>query len=139
MYNLVTEVFNCIPIVNVINKKVMVVHGGLPSEDNVTLDTIRKLDRFRQPPKEGLMSDLLWADPQPFPGRGPSKRGLGFSYGPDITKKFLEANGLDLLIRSHEVKDEGSEIANDGKWITVFSAPRYWFLLFFSLIWERGD
>lgn len=108
----------------------MVVHGGLPSQDGVTLDDIRQLDRFRQPPKEGLMSDLLWADPQPFNGRAPSKRGLGFGFGPDITQAFLTNNGLDLLIRSHEVKDEGYEIAHNGKCITVFSAPRYWYASF---------
>lgn len=28
-------------------------HGGLFSEDNITLDDIRKTDRNRQPPEEG--------------------------------------------------------------------------------------
>ena len=39
-------------------------HGGLLSEDGVTLDDIRNLKRNRQPPEEGIMCDLLWSDPQ---------------------------------------------------------------------------
>jgi serine/threonine-protein phosphatase 5 len=35
------------------------------------------VDRFREPPDEGIMSDALWSDPQPFMGRGMSKRGVG--------------------------------------------------------------
>jgi len=71
------------------------------------------------------MSDLLWADPQPLPGRAPSKRGMGFAFGPDYTRGFLERNGLKLLVRSHEVKDEGYVEEHGGKCITVFSAPNY--------------
>jgi len=66
------------------------------------------------------MSDILWSDPQPFPGRGPSKRGVGQSFGPDITARFLAANDLTLVIRSHEVQDEGYQHIHAGKLITVF-------------------
>lgn len=56
-------------------KRYFVVHGGLFSKDDVTLDEIRKIERFgRQPGQEGLMCELLWTDPQDAPGRGPSKR-----------------------------------------------------------------
>jgi diadenosine tetraphosphatase ApaH/serine/threonine PP2A family protein phosphatase len=43
-----------------------VVHGGLPSDDKVTLDDIKKIDRFIQPHGENLLTDLLWSDPQPM-------------------------------------------------------------------------
>ncbi|CAB1325085.1 unnamed protein product, partial [Coregonus sp. 'balchen'] len=38
------------------------VHGGLSPEIH-TLDDIKKLDRFKEPPAFGPMCDLLWADP----------------------------------------------------------------------------
>ncbi|KAJ9172864.1 hypothetical protein P3X46_016060 [Hevea brasiliensis] len=122
---LFAEVFCCLPLAHVINDKVFVVHGGLFSVDGVKLSDIRAIDRFCEPPEEGLMCELLWSDPQPYPGRGPSKRGVGLSFGVDVTEKFLLENNLDLVVRSHEVKDEGYEIEHDGKLITVFSAPNY--------------
>ncbi|KAL7129111.1 hypothetical protein ABFS83_13G041700 [Erythranthe nasuta] len=122
---LFAEVFCCLPLAHVINQKVFVVHGGLFSVDGVKLSDIRAIDRFCEPPEEGLMCELLWSDPQPQLGRGPSKRGVGLSFGGDVTKRFLQDNNLDLVVRSHEVKDEGYEIEHDGKLITVFSAPNY--------------
>ncbi|XP_057536294.1 serine/threonine-protein phosphatase 5 isoform X1 [Amaranthus tricolor] len=122
---LFAEVFCCLPLAHVINEKVFVVHGGLFSVDGVKLSDIRAIDRFCEPPEEGLMCEVLWSDPQHLPGRGPSKRGVGLSFGPDVTERFLQDNNLDLVVRSHEVKDEGYEIEHDGKLITVFSAPNY--------------
>ncbi|KAH7642321.1 serine/threonine-protein phosphatase 5 [Dermatophagoides farinae] len=125
MYDLFTEVFECLPLAHCLNKKILVMHGGLFSKDNVKLDDIRNFDRFRQPPEDGLMCDILWSDPMPAEGRQPSKRGVGCQFGPDITENFLKLNNLDYIIRSHEVKDNGYEVAHGGKCITVFSAPNY--------------
>ena len=61
---LFTECFNLLPLAACIEKKILVVHGGLCSEDHVTLEGIRKINRRREPPIEGPMCDLLWADPQ---------------------------------------------------------------------------
>lgn len=120
-----TEVFNWLPLAAVIHDSVFVTHGGLSTTKDVTIADIAAIPRGREPPESGLMSDLMWADPQPQPGRSPSKRGVGFAFGPDITAAFLEQNGLSLLIRSHEVKDEGYVVEHGGKCITVFSAPNY--------------
>ncbi|KAL0079741.1 Metallo-dependent phosphatase-like protein [Phycomyces blakesleeanus] len=127
MFKIFSETFNSLPLAHVIGNKILVVHGGLFSRDDVTLDDIRKIDRLalRQPGNDGLMCELLWSDPQPQPGREPNKRGVGIQFGPDVTKAFLERNGLDMLIRSHEVKEEGYVIEHDGKCVTVFSAPNY--------------
>jgi serine/threonine-protein phosphatase 5 len=125
IFDLFLELFQHLPLAATIEQKVFVTHGGLPVTPGVTLDDIRNVRRGCEPPESGLMSDLLWSDPQPFPGKAPSKRGVGYSFGPDITEAFLEHNNLSLLVRSHEVKDEGYLVEHGGKTITVFSAPNY--------------
>ena len=85
-------------------------HGGLPKVDNIMLEDIRKLDRFLEPGEGSTLTDLLWADPQDAPGRGTSKRGTSAQFGPDITAEFCKQNGLDYIIRSHEVKEKGPRI-----------------------------
>ncbi|XP_039181065.1 serine/threonine-protein phosphatase 5 [Crotalus tigris] len=125
MFELFSEVFEWLPLVHCINGKVLIMHGGLFSEDGIMLDDIRKIERNRQPPDSGPMCDLLWSDPQPQNGRSVSKRGVSCQFGPDVTKSFLESNHLDYIIRSHEVKAEGYEVAHEGKCVTVFSAPNY--------------
>ncbi|CBJ28105.1 conserved unknown protein [Ectocarpus siliculosus] len=122
---LFAEVFCWLPLAATLDGGVFVTHGGLPAEDSCKLDDIAAVRRGREPPDSGIMSDLMWSDPQPFTGRSPSKRGVGMAFGPDVTKAFLEGNDLKLLVRSHEVKEEGYLVEHDGKCITVFSAPNY--------------
>ena len=76
-FELFSEAFNLLPLAACLQKKVLCVHGGLFSDDDVTLDMIRAIDRNQQPPESGLMSELLWSDPQKQMGRAPSKRGVG--------------------------------------------------------------
>ena len=53
MIDLFTEVYNRLPLCHCLNRKVLVMHGGLFSKDGVTLDDIVKTERFRQPPEDG--------------------------------------------------------------------------------------
>lgn len=72
------------------------------------------------------MMEMLWTDPQEETGRGPSKRGVGMQFGPDITKRFCENNGLEAIIRSHEVRMDGYEVQHDGRCITGKLNQHYW-------------
>ncbi len=101
MYDIFSEVFRALPLATTINEKVFVCHGGLFQKDHVLLKEIAEIDRFTEPPQDGIFSDLLWADPTESNGRAPSKRGVGMSFGPDITRSFLQDNGLELIVRSH--------------------------------------
>ncbi|ODV86685.1 hypothetical protein CANARDRAFT_27103 [[Candida] arabinofermentans NRRL YB-2248] len=122
-----SESFNLLPYATLIGQEYLVMHGGLFSDDNVTINDIRKINRLnnKQPSRQGIEMELLWTDPQFENGRSMSKRGLGIQFGPDITKKFCDSNNLKCIIRSHEVRMNGYEIEHDGYLITVFSAPNY--------------
>lgn len=131
IFNLFSEFFQSLPLAYVLDgtsepngRKAFIVHGGLFSKDGVTLADINALNRNCEP-DSGLMAEMLWSDPQEEEGWGPSKRGIGVAFGPDVTHRFLDNNGLDLVIRSHEMKEEGYEVAADGRLITIFSAPNY--------------
>ena len=126
LYDLFCEAFRLLPLCHLINGAVFVVHGGLFSKDDVTLKDIRKLNRYCEPKglqgSEALICDMLWSDPQHCQGRAPSKRGgcgVGIAFGPDVTERFLLKNSLKMIIRSHEKKRKGYEIAHNGKLITV--------------------
>jgi len=143
-YKLFAHVFTALPLATLVNatkapqqkgdailspqglKRFFVVHGGLFSKDDVTLDDIRQINRIgRQPGQEGILCELLWTDPQELPGRGPSKRGVGIAFGPDVTKRWCTLNGVTGIIRSHEVRQDGYAVEHAGLCTTVFSAPNY--------------
>eukprot|EP00818_Percolomonas_sp_WS_P001986 CAMPEP_0117444500 /NCGR_PEP_ID=MMETSP0759-20121206/5276_1 /TAXON_ID=63605 /ORGANISM="Percolomonas cosmopolitus, Strain WS" /LENGTH=487 /DNA_ID=CAMNT_0005236575 /DNA_START=39 /DNA_END=1499 /DNA_ORIENTATION=+ len=126
IYDLFQEVFNLLPLAITINSKVLVLHGGIGFEkDGVTLDDIAKVDRNREIPDSGIMTDILWSDPSKANGRHPSQRGVSRAFGPDVSRHFMENNGLDLVIRSHEMKMDGYEIEPEVNLVTLFSAPNY--------------
>lgn len=125
-----SESFGALPLASLINREYLCMHGGLFSNDKVSLKDIKSINRFpsngsTQPPKEGLAMELLWTDPQEINGRSPSKRGIGMQFGPDITERFCLNNKIRKIIRSHEVRMNGVEHEQKGRLITVFSAPNY--------------
>eukprot|EP01133_Synstelium_polycarpum_P014506 gene14506-17121_t len=126
IYDMFAELFSWFPLAFVLDESYLVVHGGLFGRDGVTLDDIRKINRNSPDTKDNeLVQCLLWSDPQANPGIAPSSRGVGVYFGPDVTRKFLKENNLCGVIRSHEVKQDGYQIDDEGAVITIFSAPNY--------------
>ncbi|KAI0978051.1 hypothetical protein GJ496_007732 [Pomphorhynchus laevis] len=123
MFKLFTEIFNYLPLCYDLNNAAAVMHGGLFSSTDVTLDDVGKIDRNRQPPDTGIITDILWFDPCQEIRRHPSRRGLGLQFGPDVTGKFCKKDKLKYIIRSHEMQLEGVNVMHDKQCITVFSAP----------------
>ncbi|EAN99022.1 putative ser/thr protein phosphatase [Trypanosoma cruzi] len=134
VFRLVQRCFCALPLATIIGKKVFVVHGGLPRRKGVNIEDISRIQRFRQipmpdysqPEEDEIFQDLLWSDPvEDLQGWRESPRGAGVVFGADVTQEFLQNNGLELVIRSHEECLRGYEEHHDGKLLTVFSASNY--------------
>ncbi|XBW34538.1 hypothetical protein QEN19_000088 [Hanseniaspora menglaensis] len=126
LFELFQDSFQSLPLCVCVNNDYLIMHGGLMSNPETSLDEILEVNRFSEPGNVGLFHDLLWTDPtDETDDLGPSKRGLGFSFGKSITSAFLKFNNLKKIIRSHELKEHGIDYSHDKQLITVFSAPNY--------------
>jgi len=128
-FELFVATFKYLPLVTIINNNVVVLHGGIPPYSNFDIRTMTDLD-FIDPNESNedyaeTFDYILWSDPGKSNGCYPNRRGAGIEWGPDHTANFLRANNFSLIIRSHEVKDEGYEYAHGGRVLTVFSASVY--------------
>jgi len=120
-----TELFNCLPVAAVIDEKIFCMHGGL-SPDLRNLNQIKEISRPIEIPDSGLLCDLLWSDPdKEIQDFEESDRGVSVIFGEKVVQEFNRKNDLDLIIRAHQVVDEGYEFFANRQLITIFSAPNY--------------
>ena len=101
-------------------------HGGI----SPSLRFINEINDIKRPcdvPEQGLICDLLWSDPNPEKNIGwtPSDRGVSYLFGKNELEDFLERNNINVLVRAHQVVEDGYEFYCGRKLITIFSAPKY--------------
>ena len=101
--------FNYLPIAAVIDERILCMHGGLSKE----LTDLSQINQVSRPtsdiPDSGLLCDLLWSDPDNTNGWGPNDRGVSWTFGADVVRKFCAKHELDLICRAHQVVEEGYE------------------------------
>lgn len=120
-----TELFNYLPVAALIDEKILCMHGGL-SEHLKNYSSINEISRPTDIPDSGLLCDLLWSDPdKDVLDFGENDRGVSVVFGEKIVQDFNKKNDLDLIIRAHQVVDEGYEFFAQRQLITIFSAPNY--------------
>ncbi|KAI1504124.1 Metallo-dependent phosphatase-like protein [Biscogniauxia marginata] len=138
IYDACMDSFCSLPLAAIMNKQFLCIHGGLSPELH-TLDDLRNIDRFREPPTQGLMCDILWADPLEDFGQEKTNeyfmhnhvRGCSYFFSYPAACSFLERNNLLSIIRAHEAQDAGYRMYRKTRTtgfpsvMTIFSAPNY--------------
>ena len=120
-----TDLFNWLPVAAIIDDKILCMHGGL-SPELKNLQNITDISRPTDIPDTGLLCDLLWSDPdKDCVEYDENDRGVSVIFGEKIVQDFNKKNDLDLIIRAHQVVDEGYEFFAQRQLITIFSAPNY--------------
>jgi len=125
IWKLFNDCFNCLPLGAVIEDKILCLHGGL-SPDLKSLEQVRRIVRPTDIPDTGLLCDLVWADPDvDTQGWKENDRGVSFTFGGDVVESFLKRHEFDLIVRAHQVVEDGYEFFAKRQLVTVFSAPNY--------------
>ena len=113
VYEAIMASFDALPVGCIINNSFLAVHGGL-SPELKSLKDINSLNRMMEPPRSGLLCDLLWSDPVDTSDgklqeiyKNNETRGCSFFFGAEATKKILRDTDLITIIRGHEVQKDG--------------------------------
>jgi serine/threonine-protein phosphatase PP1 catalytic subunit len=121
------QVFDTMPLAAVVSSSLFCVHGGISPE----LRNLAQIEQIRRPlqiPVKGLVTDLLWSDPQnSVVLYGPNDRGSTITWGLQAARVFLKRNRLDRIVRGHQVAMGGYDFpfSPDESVITMFTASNY--------------
>ena len=137
VFSNINKVFDYLPFGILLDNNVLMVHGGIGSSIN-SLSDIEKIKRpifveHEPSNKEQLnIIDLLWSEYSEDVEkigvnfeRDRYKKGYIVKYGKKQLNKFLEKNGIDLLITAHQFIQEGFIDFNNEKILSLFSSSNY--------------
>lgn len=151
IYNRFIDLFCHMPLCVVVHRPIgdfFLCHGGISPKLHY-INQVNRIDRFREPPEEGLFCDLLWSDPLQYDFYDEKyEQGLtdedwfdatfmdneirdcSYFYGCKSVLNFLRDNNLKGIVRGHECVDGVVQYDyeyEDGspRVFTVFSSAGY--------------
>ena len=131
VYEAIHDTFDWLPIGALVAGRVLVLHGGV-GDGSWGLKELAEVQRpLNDAHRELVALQALWSDPSDSDSamrRGVHESGRGEDipeFGVDVTERFCEANGLALVVRSHQYVRHGYKVMHGGRLITLFSARNY--------------
>lgn len=58
-------------------------------------------------------------------GWGQNDRGVSYVFGGDVVRSFLRRHNCSLIVRAHQVVEDGYQFFSRRNLLTLFSAPNY--------------
>ena len=142
VWEAINKVFQCLPVVAIIDDKIFCAHGGIPRYEGGEDDRLQVLQsptfpRFAtiqvQPSLSAqeapyvqacrrIIEDLTWSDPadrsSPVDGNGfgNNPRGIGLkTFGSKAVDQFLDNHGYTHIFRAHQEKSSGLRICDNAR------------------------
>jgi protein phosphatase len=119
IYQKLLSMFRLLTLATVVREKLLLVHGGLPTED-FDVESIAKAQENLARSK--VLEELLWNDPRQVgePGWEKSRRGIGRHFGSTVSQRWLLATKTKAVVRGHE-PCQGFRLDHDDAVMTLFS------------------
>lgn len=110
-----------------LSSSLLLVHGGLPTDEQVQLDHRSLLGSAQQNhTRNRVLEEVLWNDPRQITsadGWEKSRRGIGRHFGESVTRRWLDVSTTKCVVRGHE-PCQGYRIDHSGCILTLFSCQR---------------
>lgn len=128
IWRAINALFDWLPMAATIDGRIFCVHAGI-SPDLEDIEQLRNIVRPFEIPDTGLLADLTWSDPDPNceEWTDNAERQTSYIFGEKHVQEFLDKFGLDLIVRAHQVVNDGYDfpyLPYRGL-VTIFSAPYY--------------
>jgi len=124
IYKALLSVFRKLTIAIVVKHKLLLVHGGLPTEEGSTSKFRESIGCAHENQAiSSVLEEILWNDPRHIPESKAyerSSRGLGRYFGLRTTQNWLQATSTRAIIRGHE-PCQGFKLDHENMIMTLFS------------------
>ena len=141
IYQKLNKLFDYLPLAALVADRLLCVHSGIGASALKSVDDIDNIYRPAEIVKEPsasthqMLLDLLWSDPSLGESENTAiadeKREV-FGTSPALTRytserlsKFMNENNLHLIIRSHDIAQEGYKASANGTLISLTSVTDY--------------